>query len=143
MDLLILATGQYKHKASIVSNELLAYCHYKQIYEEHMTQDTPSRYLDKIVIRVPDGLRDRIAETAKENNRSVNAELVSLLMKQYPEPPDLKEMLQNIDTILSALTSNLAFKNSDKSESYTLSSISNELKRLKDFLEKTGQNNPA
>lgn len=49
-----------------------------------MAQDSPSRTLDKIVIRVPDGLRDRIAETAKRNGRSMNAEVVAALEEKYP-----------------------------------------------------------
>ncbi|BAF86865.1 conserved hypothetical protein [Azorhizobium caulinodans ORS 571] len=58
-----------------------------------MTQDTPSRYMDKIVIRVPDGLRDRIAVAAKANGRSVNSELVALLEEAYPAEPTVHEVI--------------------------------------------------
>lgn len=44
-----------------------------------MTQETPSRSLDKIIARLPDGMRDRLKNAAEENNRSVNAEVVHSL----------------------------------------------------------------
>ncbi|WP_336802458.1 Arc family DNA-binding protein [Kaistia sp. MMO-174] len=58
-----------------------------------MSQDTPSRVLDKIVIRVPDGLRDRIAAAARANNRSVNAELVQLLEATYPPESTIEDVI--------------------------------------------------
>ena len=39
----------------------------------------PSRTADQFVVRVPDGMRDKIAEAAKANNRSMNAEIISRL----------------------------------------------------------------
>lgn len=45
-----------------------------------MSEDEfPSRSLEKIVVRLPDGMRDRLKAHAAANNRSVNAEVVSLL----------------------------------------------------------------
>lgn len=38
-----------------------------------------SRELDKFVVRLPHGLRDRIAERAADNGRSMNAEMVRML----------------------------------------------------------------
>lgn len=35
--------------------------------------------LDKIIIRLPDGMRDRIKATAKANNRSMNAEIITMI----------------------------------------------------------------
>lgn len=67
--------------------------------EAPVSQESPSRYLDKIVIRVPDGLRDRIAAAAKKNRRSVNSELVELLELNYPEDtptPDLLKLAKEI-----------------------------------------------
>lgn len=45
----------------------------------------PSQDLDKFVIRLPPGLRDRIGATARSNNRSMNAEIVSGLEQLFPE----------------------------------------------------------
>lgn len=36
---------------------------------------------DKYVLRMPDGMRDRITELAKANNRSMNAEIVLILQQ--------------------------------------------------------------
>lgn len=39
----------------------------------------PSRTADQFVVRLPDGMRDKIAEAAKANGRSMNAEIVARL----------------------------------------------------------------
>nr|WP_279610568.1 Arc family DNA-binding protein [Burkholderia gladioli] len=39
----------------------------------------PSRTADQFVVRLPDGMRDRIADMAKRSNRSMNAEIVARL----------------------------------------------------------------
>lgn len=39
---------------------------------------------DKFMLRLPDGLRDRIKEKADSNGRSMNAEIVQLLEREYP-----------------------------------------------------------
>jgi hypothetical protein len=44
---------------------------------------------DKFIVRLPDGLRDRIRLAAETNHRSMNAEVVALLEENYPVPiPD-------------------------------------------------------
>ncbi|SEN31856.1 Arc-like DNA binding domain-containing protein [Duganella sp. CF517] len=50
-----------------------------------MTQKTapPSKTAEQFVVRLPDGMRDRIAESAKRYNRSMNAEIVSILQDYY------------------------------------------------------------
>ena len=44
-----------------------------------MAQDTPSRKLDQYIVRFPDGMRDQLKKAAKENNRSLNAEIIARL----------------------------------------------------------------
>ncbi|HUZ90306.1 MAG TPA: Arc family DNA-binding protein [Methylocella sp.] len=44
-----------------------------------MVHDTPSRHQDQFVLRTPDGMRERIAQAAKANNRSMNSEIVAIL----------------------------------------------------------------
>lgn len=44
-----------------------------------MVQDTPSRKLDQYIVRFPDGMRDQLKKAAKENNRSLNAEIIARL----------------------------------------------------------------
>jgi predicted HicB family RNase H-like nuclease len=52
---------------------------------ERGPQETASRDLDKFMLRLPDGMRERIAEVAKTNNRSMNAEIISCLSQFYGE----------------------------------------------------------
>lgn len=44
-----------------------------------MTDESPSRSLDKFVVRLPEGMRERIAMRAKDNGRSMNTEIVAIL----------------------------------------------------------------
>ncbi|QNB13421.1 Arc family DNA-binding protein [Paraburkholderia tropica] len=46
-----------------------------------MSKDTkpPSRSAAQFVVRLPDGMRDRIAAEAEKNKRSMNAEIVARL----------------------------------------------------------------
>lgn len=46
----------------------------------------PSRTADQFVVRLPDGMRDQIAEAAKSNNRSMNAEIVARLLQSFDAP---------------------------------------------------------
>jgi len=56
---------------------------------------------DKYVVRFPDGMRDRIAESAKANNRSMNAEIVARLERSLTEntsfePPHVIRLLEEL-----------------------------------------------
>ena len=44
-----------------------------------MPQRSESRVADKYIVRMPEGMRDRIREKAAENRRSMNAEIVHYL----------------------------------------------------------------
>ena len=44
---------------------------------------SPSRTAEQFVVRFPDGMRDRIADEAKTNNRSMNAEIVARLQASF------------------------------------------------------------
>lgn len=49
-----------------------------------MSKDLPpSRTAEQFVVRFPDGMRDRIAAEAKQNNRSMNAEIVARLSDSF------------------------------------------------------------
>lgn len=44
---------------------------------------------DQFIVRLPNGMRDRIKAAAEANNRSMNAEIVATLDEKYPAPePD-------------------------------------------------------
>ncbi|MCJ2081422.1 Arc family DNA-binding protein [Methylobacterium sp. J-090] len=61
-----------------------------------MAQDSESRSLDKTVIRVPEGMRDRIAAAARSNGRSTNAEIVQLLEMHYPPADEVADLIAGI-----------------------------------------------
>ena len=42
-------------------------------------QAYPSDQADKVLVRMPDGMRDRLKHAAKTNNRTMNAEIVARL----------------------------------------------------------------
>lgn len=46
----------------------------------------PSETQERFIIRFPDGMRDRIAEEAKKNGRSMNAEIVARLEQSFSAP---------------------------------------------------------
>jgi hypothetical protein len=48
---------------------------------------------DKFMLRLPDGMRDKIKASAELNNRSMNAEIVQVLQNRYPDPPDVEDMI--------------------------------------------------
>lgn len=63
---------------------------------------SPSRELDKIIIRVPDGMREQIQSVAAINGRSANEELVLLLGRAYrPEEIISKYILDIADLVKS------------------------------------------
>lgn len=54
-----------------------------------MTGNTPQKYdsrtADKFVVRLPPGLRDKIAVAAKANHRSMNSEIIRRLLESMGE----------------------------------------------------------
>ncbi|MBO9108729.1 Arc family DNA-binding protein [Agrobacterium sp. S2/73] len=61
--------------------------------------DTSNRDANRFIIRMPEGLRDRIKAVAEQNNRSMNAEIVGTLQSYYPERmtlPDLRDYLRDL-----------------------------------------------
>lgn len=44
-----------------------------------MAQDSPSRHLAQFQLRLPEGMRDKLKDAAKKQNRTVNAEIVKRL----------------------------------------------------------------
>lgn len=73
----------------------------------------PSDKADKYVVRFPDGMRDKIAEAAKANSRSMNAEIVARLEASFlggssEEMELLKEKLEHRDQLISILNDHIA-----------------------------------
>ena len=43
----------------------------------------PSDTADKVLVRMPDGMRDQLKDAAKTNNRTMNAEIVARLQQSF------------------------------------------------------------
>lgn len=54
-------------------------------------QNYTSRTADKFVVRLPEGMRDRIAEVAKQHHRSMNSEIIARLEHSLLDLPSLPE----------------------------------------------------
>lgn len=54
-------------------------------------QQYTSRTADKFVVRLPEGMRDRIAEVAKQHHRSMNSEIIARLEHSLLDLPSLPE----------------------------------------------------
>ena len=54
--------------------------------------ESPSRQLDKFMVRFPPGMRDEVARAAQENNRSMNAEVVARLARSLDVDRRLREI---------------------------------------------------
>lgn len=63
----------------------------------------PSRSADQFVVRLPDGMRDRIADAAKANNRSMNAEIVARLQDSFRDDSRLARGIPTSDQRLDYL----------------------------------------
>lgn len=72
-------------------------------------QQYPSDAADRFLVRMPDGMRERIAEAAKATGRSMNAEIVARLQDSFIEPQarlptellaDLKTRLARVERAL-------------------------------------------
>ena len=60
----------------------------------------PGRGSDQFVLRMPDGMRDKIALAAKARGRSMNSELVDRLEKSMDDSDNVRD-LENIVADLS------------------------------------------
>ena len=52
-----------------------------------------ARDQNKFLVRMPEGMRERIAEVAKANNRSMNSEIVAALEALYPPKDTVQEVI--------------------------------------------------
>ncbi len=68
---------------------------------------------DKYVLRMPDGMRDKLAALAKANNRSMNAEIVGLLQQGMDAHTRGSSPEINIETLADAIADRVAAKLKD------------------------------
>lgn len=80
------------------------------------TDKTPRapQVADKYIVRLPDGMRVKISEMAKSNNRSMNAQIVSMLQQAMDElTNDVVPSPIDIDALADALAPKLAARLKD------------------------------
>ncbi|MBY3086082.1 Arc family DNA-binding protein [Rhizobium laguerreae] len=63
--------------------------------------DDPVRDQDKFMLRLPEGMRDRIKLSAERNGRSMNAEIVQALEQMFPPEPTVEEVLEKVHSALT------------------------------------------
>jgi predicted DNA-binding protein len=70
-----------------------------------MSMTKANRDSDKFMLRMPDGLRDRIKTASEHSGRSMNSEIVSALEGVYPEPADVltlaRQSMAHIEEVLA------------------------------------------
>lgn len=77
---------------------------------ETSKSDRAPQLADKYVLRMPDGMRDKLAELAKANNRSMNAEIVLILQQAIEarvQPPTGIDVDALADTIAERVAARL------------------------------------
>lgn len=74
-----------------------------------MTEKDNSGFIERFTIRLPDGMRDAIAEKAKQNGRSMNSEIIAILENSLNPASGsernevLMERLRAIEEVVSRL----------------------------------------
>lgn len=58
------------------------------------TKRFPSEELDRFIVRMPEGMRARIAAAAKDSGRSMNAEIVHRLEASFDRPTTSAELAE-------------------------------------------------
>ncbi|WP_428927868.1 Arc family DNA-binding protein [Marinibacterium sp. SX1] len=86
---------------------------------------------DQFMLRLPDGMRDRIRTAAETNNRSMNAEIVATLEEQYPDQSeDLKLLVLLIAKFLAGMSKSALTKVQHQAQKVETDSSSPENQRL-------------
>jgi len=63
----------------------------------------PSNAAPKFIIRLPPGMRDRIAESARANNRSMNAEVIARLEQGFNAPHEPYATMTQLERVLGKI----------------------------------------
>jgi hypothetical protein len=89
----------------------MIHCYYAELMQKPKSERVP-QLADKYVLRMPDGMRDKITERAKANNRSMNAEIVLMLQQAMDmsggTPPPSPAV--DVDALAEALAPKLVAK---------------------------------
>ncbi|MDB5795638.1 MAG: hypothetical protein JWR25_2017 [Noviherbaspirillum sp.] len=69
---------------------------------------------DKFIVRLPDGMRQKIMDAPQANNRSMNAEIVARLAGSFSAGPTLCPLDTRIDRLADAIAEMLSTKLMEK-----------------------------
>lgn len=85
------------------------------------------------MLRLPDGLRDRIKAAAEANNRSMNAEIVGVLEEKFPAPR--KVTAESLKAIIRMLKRMRLDAGTDAEGLAALDRVEADIARLEPYLE--------
>lgn len=108
-----------------------------------MSDKFPSQTQDKFTVRFPDGMRDKIAEIAKKNNRSMNSEIICMLEREIMNEEslvnDMNEHPELYDNAYEIINDNAGIRLYVFSEEELKQFIDNELKKLSSSMIKSAK----
>lgn len=74
---------------------------------------------DQFMIRLPEGMRERIKSVAEKNGRSMNAEVVALLEEKFPPPSiDVTLLAEFLDSLVAPFADEESRPDHDKYMKY-------------------------
>jgi hypothetical protein len=76
-----------------------------------LIQATTSRESDKFILRLPDGMRERLAEVAVSQGRTMNAVVIAALAEYLAGAKSLESQLAGIEKAILTLTDKVAEQN--------------------------------
>jgi hypothetical protein len=68
----------------------------------------PGRNSDKLLLRFPDGMKEALEAAAAENNRSLNAEIITRLEESFSGAPIEDSQIEVIKTVYQGMVSGMA-----------------------------------
>ncbi|WP_174634448.1 Arc family DNA-binding protein [Yersinia thracica] len=71
-----------------------------------MTEKDDPNFIERFTVRMPDGMRDAIAERAKKNGRSMNSEIVQILEDALVNPAVKVQSQFDIDMFAERIDDN-------------------------------------
>jgi hypothetical protein len=75
-----------------------------------------SRESDKFILRLPDGMRERLAEVAESQGRTMNAVVIGALAEYLTGAKSVESQLAGIEKAILALTDKVAQQNQTVSQ---------------------------
>ncbi len=68
-----------------------------------MAKDKLVSEQDKFILRLPNGMRDRIKAAAERHDVSMNEEIINILLRYFPAPATLSDEINELERVLEVL----------------------------------------